>query len=102
MVLRWERGVKELHDLVRALAPRIGARTFHPEIDGPVRILRSRISETHPPRLDVGEIYAAKERIFVGCGYGVLEVLELQKPGSRVLRAGEFLLGNRIGGRFDS
>jgi len=100
-VVRWERGVKEVHAQVRALAPHIGARTFHPGIDGPIKILRSRIPEDEPRQLDPGEIDAANKRIFVGCSPGTLEILELQKPGSRVLEAGKFLLGNRLEGRFE-
>lgn len=101
MIIRWRDGVSEAHNLVRALAPHIGARTFHPGVDGPIRILRSRIPDDESFQLGTGEIYPAKRRIFVGCGDGVLEVLELQKPGSRVLDAANFLLGNRLEGRFD-
>ncbi|MGI8859320.1 MAG: methionyl-tRNA formyltransferase [Rubrobacteraceae bacterium] len=100
-IVRWEKRVKEVHDQVRALAPHIGARAFHPEIDGPIKILRSLISEDRPSRLDAGEIYGGNRRIFVGCGSGALEILELQKPGSRVLDAESFLLGNRLEGHFD-
>ena len=99
--MRWERRVEEVNDQVRALAPHIGARAFHPEIDGPIKILRSRIAEGELPRLAAGEVYAAKKRILVGCGSGTLEVLELQKPGSRVLDAESFLLGSRFAERFD-
>lgn len=100
-IVRWERRVEEVNDQVRALAPHIGARAFHPEIDGPIKILRSRIAEGELPRLAAGEVYAAKKRILVGCGSGTLEVLELQKPGSRVVDAESFLLGSRLAERFD-
>src|SRR5215216_6527319 len=40
--IRWEGYVGEVHDLIRALAPHIGARTYHPEVEGPVKIWRSR------------------------------------------------------------
>jgi len=101
MFLRWNGGVEKARNLVRALAPHIGARAFHPDMDGPIKILRSEKSpaEAHP--LVPGEISGAKEHIYVGCGDGVLEVLELQKPGSRALDAREFLRGNRLEGRFE-
>jgi len=99
--IRWGGGVREARDLIRALAPHIGARAFHPDVDGPIKILRSKISHTEVRPLDPGEVDAAKDRIFVGCGDGVLEILQLQKPGSRVLDAREFLRGNRLEGRFD-
>ena len=36
-----------MHDQIRALAPHIGARTFHPDVEGPVKIWRSRYSTVH-------------------------------------------------------
>ena len=103
-VIRWDGSAKEIHDQVRALAPIPGARTFHPEYDGPVKILRSRVVDGQG-RLDHGEarsghIFSAKERILVQCGEGVLQVYELQAPGGRPVEAGEFLRGNKVGGAF--
>ena len=98
--IRWEGYVGEVHDLIRALAPHIGARTFHPEVEGPVKIWRSRIFEGTDVSLGIGEIYAENGRILVGCGAGVLEVLELQLPGARRLPARDFLLGNTLSGAF--
>lgn len=99
-VVDWGRGVEEVHNLIRALAPHIGARAFHPEIGGPVKLLGSRIAGDATPGLEPGEILAANGRIFVGCGKGTLEVRSLQLPGGRVLSASEFLRGNTLGGRF--
>ncbi|HET7478101.1 MAG TPA: methionyl-tRNA formyltransferase [Rubrobacteraceae bacterium] len=99
-VIKWDIGADEVHNIVRALAPYIGARTFHEEYDGPVRILRSRIAYESEVSLRPGEIYAANGRIFVGCGRGVVEVLEIQAPGGRALPAANFLRGNALGGRF--
>ncbi|MEJ7631766.1 MAG: methionyl-tRNA formyltransferase [Rubrobacteraceae bacterium] len=101
MSIRWDGGVEKARNLVRALAPHIGARAFHPDMDGPIKILRSEKSHSEAHPLVPGEISGAKERIYVGCGDGVLEVLELQKPGSRALDAREFLRGNRLEGRFE-
>jgi len=101
MSIRWDGGVEKARNLVRALAPHIGARAFHADMDGPIKILRSEKSYSGAHPLAPGKISGAKERIYVGCGDGVLEVLELQKPGSRALDAREFLLGNRLEGRFE-
>lgn len=98
--IRWGGGVREARDLIQALAPHIGARAFHPDMDGSIKILRAEVSHTETRPLGPGEIDAAKDRIFVGCGDGVLEILQLQKPGSRALDAREFLRGNRLEGRF--
>lgn len=98
--IRWGTDVREVHDLVRALAPHIGARATHPEYDGPVKILRSRIDERNARSLEPGEICAANNRILVGCGVGVLELLELQAPGGKRLSAVDFLRGNALESRF--
>jgi methionyl-tRNA formyltransferase len=99
-VIRWEREVGEVHDLVRALAPRTGARTFHSGVDGPIKIWRSRVLETAAPPTELGHIALENGKMVVSCGSGSLEVLELQLPGGRRLPARDFLLGNSLEGAF--
>ena len=101
-VIRWDEPVQKVHDLVRALTPHIGSRAYHPDWSGPIKVLRSRISERNAHRGTPGTIIPAKTRVFVACGEGVLEVLELQAPGSRVLSASDFLRGRRLEGSFSS
>ena len=98
----WGRGAGEVHDLVRALSPHIGARAFHPEVGGAVKIWRSRVAEEAGASPGAGRIYAENGSIFVGCGAGVIEVLELQVPGARRLPARSFLAGNALGGGFSA
>ncbi|MCA1687361.1 MAG: methionyl-tRNA formyltransferase [Actinobacteria bacterium] len=100
LVVRWDRGVREVHDLVRALAPHIGARTSHPEVEGPVKIWRAEVFGGGGISLEIGHICAENSRILVGCDDGILEVLELQIPGSKRLSARKFLLGNTLSGAF--
>ena len=99
-VIRWRSGAGGVHDLVRALAPRVGARTYHAGIDGPVKIWRSRVVETGAPPSEPGHIRSESGRMVVSCGSGSLEVLELQAPGGRRLPAREFLLGRPLEGAF--
>jgi methionyl-tRNA formyltransferase len=99
-VIEWAAGVREVHDRIRALAPHIGARTFHPDVTGPVKIWRSAMLDTQGAGEEVGRIQAENGRITVNCGDGRLEVLELQAPGGRRLAAREFLLGNPLEGVF--
>ena len=99
-VIRWRRGAGEVHDLVRALAPRVGARTYHADIDGPVKIWRTRVVETGVQPSEPGHIRSESGRMVVSCGSGSLEVLELQAPGGRRLPAREFLLGRPLEGAF--
>ena len=98
----WEDGVRGVHDLVRALAPGIGARAFHPGFDGPVKIWRTRVEEESTLGGSPGAISASDGRISVQCGIGALEVLDLQAPGSRRMSAREFLLGRSLEGAFVS
>ena len=100
-VIRWGRAAGEVHDRVRALAPRVGARTHHPDVKGPIKIWRSRVANTVPSPSDAGYIRTESGRMVVSCGSGSLEVLELQTPGGRRLPAREFLLGRPLEGAFD-
>lgn len=102
-VLQWDLPARKVHDRVRALAPRIVARTFHPAYEGPIKILRSRVIEDEESvshRMSCGSILAAKGRILVQCGEGVLEVERLQVAGGKPAEAEEFLRGNRLEGSF--
>ena len=99
-ILRWGSGVREVHDVIRALAPGIGARTSHPEVEGPIKIWRSRILEGETVPLEAGRIEAGNGRMVVYCGSGSLEVLELQRPGGRRLSARDFLRGTPLEGAF--
>ena len=99
-VIRWGERVEKVHDLVRALTPHIGARTFHPEISGPIKVLRSRVLRDEPPNAESGTILPAKGHVLVACREGILEIMELQMPGGRPLAAEDFLRGRRLEGVF--
>jgi len=99
-VIEWGARVREVHDLIRALAPHIGARTFLRDVAGPIKIWRSAMLETEGASAQLGRIQAENGRITVNCGDGRLEVLELQAPGGKRLAAREFLLGNQLEGAF--
>jgi methionyl-tRNA formyltransferase len=101
-VIRWGEGVEKVHNLVRALTPHIGARTFHPEVPGPIKVLRSKIVQKNFRHPIPGTILPAKERILVACGEGILEILELQAPGRKALSADDFLRGRSLSGAFSS
>jgi methionyl-tRNA formyltransferase len=100
-VIRWREEARAVHDLVRALAPGIGARAFHGAFDGPVKIWRARVGDGDAPDGPPGTISATEGRISVRCGVGSLEVLELQAPGGRRVSARDFLLGRRLEGTFE-
>lgn len=102
--IRWDQPAQVVHDRIRALAPRIGARAYHPEVHGPIKILRSRVAENLEHRREPGpvpgEVVAANGCILVRCGDGVVEVERLQMPGGKPLTAEEFLRGNTLEGTF--
>jgi len=101
-VLRWGERVEKVHNLVRALTPHIGARTFHPEVAGPVKVFCSKIFSKKLFHCEPGEILPAKESLLVACGEGILEIVKLQAPGSKVLSAADFLRGRPLSGAFSS
>src|ERR671916_2172758 len=94
LVIRWEAGASEVANLVRALSPHLGARTFHPGVEGPVKIWRAGIAHGENLSLGPGVIRVENQSLLVGCGVGALEVLELQMPGGRRLTAQDYLRGN--------
>lgn len=99
-VIGWDDGAGRIKNLVRALAPRIGARTFHPDVDGPVKLWASEVVEGPEAGVTPGQIRTENGRLLVACGSGTLEVLELQVPGGRRVRAADFLRGNALEGAF--
>ena len=99
--IRWDRSAEDVANLVRALSPHVGARAFHSGVEGPVKIWRAEVFDGEVPTLEAGAIRTENGRILVGCGVGVLEVLELQMPGGKRLAARDFLRGNTLEGAFD-
>jgi methionyl-tRNA formyltransferase len=100
LLIRWDAEAGEVRDLIRALSPHIGARTYHLDVKGPIKIWRSRALE-EKYSLEAGFIREEYGRLFVGCGTGTLEVLELQMPGAKRLAAQDYLRGNALGGAFN-
>ena len=92
---------RAVHDHIRALSPHIGARASHPEVDGPVKLLRSRVAHDGED-LRPGEVRSEGKRMLVGCGSGAVDILELQMPGAKSMSAADFLVGNRLEGSFSA
>jgi methionyl-tRNA formyltransferase len=105
------RSALSVHNLVRALAPQPGARA---SASG----LEFKVWRTWPyglPGLDTvpeagaaaaarpGKIVATRDRLFLGCEAGALEIMEVQPSGKNRMRVAEFLRGyrRRLGERLD-
>jgi methionyl-tRNA formyltransferase len=92
--INWSKPAREVHNFIRGLSPFPAAWThFH---DVFYKILR-----TKPVDKDIagepGTIESdGKKHIWVKCGEGAIEVLELQKQGKKKMTAEEFLRGNTI------
>ena len=88
----WSRSARQLHDQVRGLYPWPGAYTT---MDGGVlKVWVSRISDMKTDAAPGAVVKAdAKEGLFVACGTGVLQIVELQAPGSKRMNARDYLRG---------
>jgi methionyl-tRNA formyltransferase len=85
--LHWSAGAKELDCRIRAFNPFPGATST---IDGQlVKIWNSALSSSQSPLAGKpGEILGFSDRgAYVQCGDGVIEVLEMQKPGGKKMDA---------------
>ncbi len=96
-------GAKQVHDHVRALCPAIGARAILGETE--VKIWRtwpygetglSEVSaEVQAISGDPHRVKVVGERLFVGCGRGSVEILELQPLCKARMNTAAFLRGYR-------
>jgi methionyl-tRNA formyltransferase len=110
-LLETRSSARRVHDQVRSLSPRVGARVRSGD-------LRFKIWRTWPygqPGLEPppagaaqvadrpGAIAVAGERLFMGCGDGVVQVLSVQPDGKSVMGAAAFLRGYkaRLGDRIE-
>ncbi len=98
-----------LHDRVRSLSPVIGARAMLGDV--PVKVWRTwpytGLAAQELPQAAAraagspGEIRVVDGRLFVGCGDGTLEILDLQPAGKVRMTTAAFLrgYGKRVGRR---
>lgn len=88
----WSRSAQQLHDQVRGLYPWPGAYTT---MDGGVlKVWVSRVSDMKTDAAPGAVVKAdGKEGLFVACGTGVLQIVELQAPGSKRMNARDYLRG---------
>lgn len=114
----WRRSSREIVDQVRALSPHIGAYTSTGdghrlkiwkavEADAPAAADQQTLAEPGDqmasaasgqsmfPADDPGDIAISGERLFVRCGSGVLELIEVQPEGKRRMAATDFVRGHQ-------
>ena len=88
----WNKPAQSIHNLVRGVNPWPGAYTQMES--GVLKVWKTALTEqkTDAP---AGTIVKAngKEGLFVACGEGVLQIVEMQAPGSKRMNARDYLRG---------
>ena len=89
---------RAVHNLVRGVNPWPGA---YAELDGqPVKIWKTALVPDMPAAGTPGTCSGSpKEGLYIACGEGNVQVLELQLPGGKRLDAATFLRGNSLSGK---
>ena len=92
----WSRSARAIHDQIRGLHPWPHAFTFGPR--GRLILHRSRVAAGHAGGAPPGTILLGitPEAVSVATGDGVVELLELQAEGGKVLAARDFLAGHPL------
>ncbi len=108
-LIDWSRDAESIERLIRGLYPWPGTYTYH----------NGRMLKLHKARLatdklfdtssgetesvtaepEPGSVMVKDEHIFVRCGIGALEILELQPESKKRMSAGDYLRGNTLSGR---
>ena len=88
----WQLSATEIDRRIRAFNPFPGATS---NLDGiPMKFWNSRVSHSgdYSQTGQIGEVLGfSKEGAFIQCGQGVIEVLEMQKPGGKRMNAVAYL-----------
>ena len=98
-LINWNKSSKEIKCLILGTSPDPMART---SLNGElVKIARAREDNSIQPDDDtkIGEILAlssAKAGVFVKCGQGVIEILEAQFPGGKILSGKQLFAGRKL------
>lgn len=95
-MIDWTCDAQEVHNLVRGMSP---YPTAHCRITNPegkelgLKILETRLSDKN---ISPKEVLVFDNRIYVGCGKGSVEVLQLQLEGKKRMDAETFHRGNDL------
>lgn len=91
-LIDWNKSNIEVHNLVKGLSPYPAA--FFINDEKIIKVFKTKI--INEINLSVGEIKQTKTNIFIGCGNGSIEIMELQPEGRKRLTAEEFLRGYKL------
>ncbi len=88
--VNWQNSCGTIYNLYRGLEPWPGIWTTY-------RGQRLKLLRIKPidESLAVGVVMVSNTRLFIGCGYGAIEVLEMQMEGKKPMPADEFIRGHQ-------
>jgi methionyl-tRNA formyltransferase len=90
-ILHWQKSAVELSRQIRAFNPfPVATAQFRGET------CRIWFANAIKGQAAIGEVYALGESIQVGCGEGLLEIVELQMPGAKRQTAQQFIQGYHV------
>lgn len=88
-IINWNLPALQIHNLVRGLSPFPASFFYYRQ--KLIKVFKTKLN--YDIKLNPSEIKQTKSNLFVGCGVGSLEILELQLEGKKKLRTEEFLRG---------
>lgn len=91
----WNQSAQQIHNLVRGVNPHPGA-WCEVLIKGQrkrLRVISSKVVEENSDVVPGQIIPSPKNTLYVGCGRGVLSLLQIQLEGKKAISAGEFIRG---------
>jgi methionyl-tRNA formyltransferase len=91
LVIDWQREAVKIHNQIRALSPRPGARTYFRRKE--LMITRAELGNR---KLPPGLLAVEDKKLYVGAGTGSLVLREVKPEGRKVISALDFINGYRI------
>lgn len=88
----WRRSAVEIDRSIRALNPWPGTFTFYQ--GARIKVYQAKLLPLHQTGIPPGTVL--DDCLLIACGEGALQLLELQKPGGKILSARDFLNGISI------
>jgi methionyl-tRNA formyltransferase len=86
----WTHTAQQIHNQVRAVTPHPGAWC---EVMLKDQKKRMRIIQTKMVSQDATDVPAPKGKLYINCGKGTIELVQIQLEGKKVMTAEEFLRG---------
>jgi methionyl-tRNA formyltransferase len=93
-IINWQKSNTELHNLIRALSPVPGARTY---FKGKIlKIFKTEPDDEYYDEVPGTIVSVSDDSFSVKCGEGALKVFEVQMEGKKKISARDFINGFRI------